>query len=119
MWEEATAEVKEDYGKDYHFDVLSFISRAYTNSPKSIAPVINAMEDALLTEDPKIRYLIGGGKGLYDKFKARVVCIYSKTVLYYVLFLWGCAVDRNTTKLKMHFWSITLMNTGNTNISIL
>ncbi|XP_064598222.1 D-beta-hydroxybutyrate dehydrogenase, mitochondrial-like [Liolophura sinensis] len=73
MWEEATVEVKEDYGKDYHFDVVSSISRAIAKAPSSFASVINAMEDALLTEDPKTRYLIGGGKGLYDNFKVSVV----------------------------------------------
>lgn len=75
MWKEAPAEVKEDYGKDYHFELFSSISRGIARAPSSFAPVVNAMEDALLSEDPKTRYLIAGGKGLFDNFTVRSVSV--------------------------------------------
>ncbi|XP_064594575.1 D-beta-hydroxybutyrate dehydrogenase, mitochondrial-like [Liolophura sinensis] len=73
MWEEATPEVQEDYGRDYHFAVMSGICEAVGTAPNSLAPVIDAMEDGLVNEAPKSRYLIGGSNQILDAYKTIVL----------------------------------------------
>lgn len=72
MWEEATPEVREDYGRDYHFAVMSGITEAVGTAPNSFAPVIDAMEDGLVNEAPKTRYLIGGSNQIIDTYKVGI-----------------------------------------------
>lgn len=69
MWEGMNEEAKKRYGKDYvdHFNTLVTASDA--ESCYNINPVISAMVHALTSPKPKTRYLIGGGSGLFDKYK--------------------------------------------------
>lgn len=65
MWEAASPEVKETYGKEYLFaqyERLSHLTSSYPNCN----PVSDAIEDALANENPAARYLVAGGSGLYD-----------------------------------------------------
>lgn len=65
MWEAASPEVKETYGKEYFFaqyERLSHLTSSYPNCD----PVSDAIEDALANENPAARYLVAGGSGLYD-----------------------------------------------------
>ncbi|XP_052092374.1 D-beta-hydroxybutyrate dehydrogenase, mitochondrial-like [Mytilus californianus] len=74
MWEEASAEVRELYGKDYFYRA----SKRYTeqcsridptlDTEKAVEPVTDAMEDALINVHPKPRYLVDGGTGMFDGY---------------------------------------------------
>lgn len=72
MWEAADVEIKETYGKEYFFaqyERLAHLTSSYPNCN----PVSDAIEDALMNENPAARYLVAGGVGLYDDC-VRVSC---------------------------------------------
>lgn len=74
MWDGATEEVQNDYGKEY-VDIpyklyLSYMDSYDANNAATIVtPVIDAFVDALINVNPLPRYLIGGGFGWYDPLK--------------------------------------------------
>lgn len=65
MWEAADPEVKETYGKNYLFAQYERLAHI-TSSYHSCDPVSDAIEDALVNENPAARYLVAGGSGAYD-----------------------------------------------------
>ena len=74
MWEAADVEIKETYGKEYFFaqyERLAHLTSSYPNCN----PVSDAIEDALMNENPAARYLVAGGVGLYDDC-VRVSCLH-------------------------------------------
>ncbi|KAK6174806.1 hypothetical protein SNE40_013384 [Patella caerulea] len=68
MWNNASEEIREVYGKEYHDSFYRAIeSGARTTSP-TIQPVLEAFKDALLNVEPETRYLIPGGSQWFDVY---------------------------------------------------
>ena len=74
MWSEASEEVQETYDKEYLYSLYEAGKSTAKTTYPTLAPVLNAMEDAVINVSPKYRYLIGGGNTFYDIY---VVCIRS------------------------------------------
>lgn len=68
MWKQASAEVRQVYGRKYLESQFSGLGHASKTSPSSTRPVVDAFVDALTLENPKTRYLVDGGVGLVDKY---------------------------------------------------
>ena len=66
MWEKASDEVKCAYGQEYFDAVFTGTKSAAKEAAKSVAPVIDAMEDAIVNVSPSIRYLVDGSIRLVD-----------------------------------------------------
>lgn len=67
MWKKADPEVKQVYGRKYLESQFSELERAADTSCRTTTPVIDAFEDAVTLENPRTRYLVHGGRGLFDK----------------------------------------------------
>lgn len=72
MWNRADPEVKQVYGRKYLESQFSELERAADTSCRTTTPVIDAFEDAVTLENPRTRYLVHGGRGLFDK-----CCVYA------------------------------------------
>lgn len=68
MWKQASAEVRQVYGRKYLESQFSGLDNASKTSPSSTRPVVDAFVDALTLDNPKTRYLVDGGVGLVDKY---------------------------------------------------
>ena len=66
MWESADEEVKEAYGREHLEEQFTGLHKAPQNCAQNMGPVLRALEDALTSETPAIRYLVDGGRGLID-----------------------------------------------------
>ena len=66
MWEKASDEVKSAYGQDYFDAIFTGTKAAAKEAAKSVSPVIDAMEDAVVNVTPSIRYLVDGSIRLVD-----------------------------------------------------
>lgn len=66
MWESADEEVQEAYGRDHLEEQFTGLHSAPENCAPNMDPVLRALEDALTSETPAIRYLVDGGRGLID-----------------------------------------------------
>lgn len=66
MWDSASDEVKESYGKDYFEALYDGTVEAAGDAAKSTMDVIDAMEDAVVSFSPRIRYLVDGSSRLID-----------------------------------------------------
>ncbi|KAL3877401.1 hypothetical protein ACJMK2_035112 [Sinanodonta woodiana] len=66
MWEKSSDDVKETYGKDYLEALYNGTVKSASTSAKTVGNVIDAMEDAITSESPQIRYLVDGSKKLID-----------------------------------------------------
>ena len=66
MWEKASEEVKSAYGQDYFDAIFTGTKAAAKEAAKSVSPVIDAMEDAVVNVSPSIRYLVDGSIRLVD-----------------------------------------------------
>ena len=66
QWEEATPEVRKHYGKDYFYRPIAVDLEEH--SCPNPDPVLDAIEDALISIDPKTRYLVPGSDRLFDKY---------------------------------------------------
>mgnify|MGYP003690480803 CR=1 FL=1 len=75
MWKQASAEVRQVYGRKYLESQFSGLDNASKTSPSSTRPVVDAFVDALTLENPKTRYLVDGGIGLVDKY-----CVSSRSL---------------------------------------
>ncbi|XP_022308697.1 D-beta-hydroxybutyrate dehydrogenase, mitochondrial-like [Crassostrea virginica] len=89
MWEAADVEIKETYGKEYFFaqyERLAHLTSSYPNCN----PVSDAIEDALMNENPAARYLVAGGVGLYDDcILARIINFLPTCVMDYLSANWA------------------------------
>lgn len=68
MWAEAGEEVRETYGKEYLDRLFEGAKGTSVTSYPTLAPVLDALEDAVVNQNPRIRYLVDGGSGLMDEF---------------------------------------------------
>lgn len=68
MWAEAGEEVRETYGKEYLDRLFEGAKGTSATSYPTLAPVLDALEDAVVNQNPRIRYLVDGGSGLMDEF---------------------------------------------------
>nr|XP_022329706.1 D-beta-hydroxybutyrate dehydrogenase, mitochondrial-like isoform X2 [Crassostrea virginica] len=66
MWESADEEVQEAYGREHLEEQFTGLHKASQNCAPNMGPVLRALEDALTSETPAIRYLVDGGRGLID-----------------------------------------------------
>lgn len=66
MWERANEEIREAYGREHLEEQLNGLYKAPQNCALSLEPVLRALEDAIVSENPATRYLVDGGRGLLD-----------------------------------------------------
>ncbi|KAJ8318725.1 hypothetical protein KUTeg_003816, partial [Tegillarca granosa] len=66
MWAEAGDDVKETYGKDYLEGLYTAGVNSRYTTHKTLAPVIDAYEDAIVNTSPQYRYLVDGSNQLFD-----------------------------------------------------
>ena len=74
MWQAASDDVKCTYGREYFDRVTKRVSLMIKNRKiTSTDPVLDCIEDAILSTSPRKRYLVGGSHILVDKL---TVCIF-------------------------------------------
>lgn len=66
MWDGADEEIREAYGSEHLEEQRNGLYQAPENCALSLEPVLRALEDAIVSENPAIRYLVDGGRGLLD-----------------------------------------------------
>lgn len=66
MWDGADEEIREAYGREHLEEQRNGLYKAPENCALSLEPVLCALEDAIVSENPAIRYLVDGGRGLLD-----------------------------------------------------
>ncbi|XP_033735857.1 D-beta-hydroxybutyrate dehydrogenase, mitochondrial-like [Pecten maximus] len=66
MWEQASEDVRQTYGRPY-FDAIYKGMETINDRRLSADPVINAIEDSLISVTPKARYVIGGSFSVVDE----------------------------------------------------
>ena len=66
MWDSASEEVHQTYGRKYLDHLKKFIKDGIQSSHENTHPILEAMHHAIQNSAPKFRYLIGGGKFLID-----------------------------------------------------
>ncbi|XP_060069077.1 D-beta-hydroxybutyrate dehydrogenase, mitochondrial-like [Ylistrum balloti] len=68
MWEQASEDVRQTYGRPY-FDAIyqEMEKESRKDRTMSADKVMNAIEDAIIAATPKARYLIGGSFSIVDK----------------------------------------------------
>ena len=66
MWDNASEDVRRTYGRDYLDDMIDAQEKRIKGSALTTKPVIDALEDALVSDRPQTRYLVDGGDGWLD-----------------------------------------------------
>ena len=66
MWNEATEEVRQAYGKKYMQAWVGGSPGADWTTRGDTGPVVKATEHALVSQRPKSRYLVGGSRVFVD-----------------------------------------------------
>ena len=66
MWTNASDEIKKSYGSEYFESIYTGTVEAAKEAAKTTAPVIDAMEDAIINTSPSIRYLVNGSCKMID-----------------------------------------------------
>ncbi|XP_060079627.1 D-beta-hydroxybutyrate dehydrogenase, mitochondrial-like [Ylistrum balloti] len=66
VWEKAHPEVKTTYGKNYFAAVQQSISKFSATSCNSLGPVVDKLEEAILSTRPGSCYLVDGSSLLFD-----------------------------------------------------
>lgn len=61
MWESASDDAKHTYGRRYIDAELAKQTQRIGGGETSTKPVIDALEDAIVSERPHTRYLVDGG----------------------------------------------------------
>lgn len=89
MWKKADPDVKQVYGQKYLESQFSGLERSADTSYRTTTPVIDAFEDAVTLENPRTRYLVDGGQGLFDKY-----CLYARLNSYLPTAWMDFLVDR-------------------------
>lgn len=67
MWQSSPQEVKETYGRSYMDGMIKSIADYSSKSSNSIAPVVNTIEMAVISQNPNQRYLVDGSNSLLDQ----------------------------------------------------
>ena len=74
MAENVSADVQEAYNaKAYLEELYQAVCGSSTSTYPGLEPVIDGMEDAVVSTHPKYRYLIDGSNAFYDIY---CVCIF-------------------------------------------
>ena len=86
LWDKASDEIKATYGKDY-FDAYLELEDFATDS--DITPVLQGIEDALLSRGPKRRYTMGSGcylvpilSWIYPNLLCKSTCLMQRYTFY-------------------------------------
>ena len=66
MWEHASEDVRQTYGRDYLFSVITEKQRKAKSGSTTTKPVIDALIDGLISDTPQTRYLVDGGTSFLD-----------------------------------------------------
>ena len=66
MWDNASEDVRKTYGREYLDGMIETQEKSITGSALTTKPVIDALEDALVSDRPHTRYLVDGGEGWLD-----------------------------------------------------
>ncbi len=69
LWEGISADVQQDYGREYFDAHIESYNRMREECWDDVTPVIDAMLDAVVSRSPKHRYLVGELWTYYSKFK--------------------------------------------------
>lgn len=77
MWDGADEEIREAYGREHLEEQRNGLYKAPENCALSLEPVLRALEDAIVSENPAIRYLVDGGRGLLDWHNVSVKKLHS------------------------------------------
>ena len=67
MWEHASDEVRQTYGREYLDAQIENQRNAITSSANNTKPVIDALVDGLISDKPQTRYLVDGGNSFIDR----------------------------------------------------
>ncbi|KAL5018110.1 hypothetical protein ScPMuIL_003832 [Solemya velum] len=67
MMAEASQDVKNSYGTQCLHQMFQNLKGATNTSSTTVAPVMDAMEDAIVNVNPQCRYLVHGGRFWFDK----------------------------------------------------
>ena len=68
FWEAANPDVKEAYGRDYIDALIKGVREGGTTHAQTLDPVVDAMEDAITSENPRPRYLVDGSDKALDRY---------------------------------------------------
>lgn len=66
MWDSASEEVRQVYGKEYMNNQCKAVTEHSKSAATSLAPVIDAMENAISQGRVRARYLVDGSNQLSD-----------------------------------------------------
>ena len=66
MWDNASDDVKQTYGRGYLDAQLDRQRKSIAGSAKTTRPVTDALVDGLISERPQTRYLVDGGDSFID-----------------------------------------------------
>ena len=66
MWELAKEDARAAYGREYLDAQFRSVVRAAGTAGPNIVPVIDALEDAVSSTSPRVRYLVDGENSWYD-----------------------------------------------------
>ena len=67
MWEHASDDVRQTYGREYLDSQIENQRNAVTSSANNTKPVIDALVDSLISDKPQTRYLVDGGNSFIDR----------------------------------------------------
>lgn len=69
MEEKASPDVKQAYNaKEYLENLYVAVQGSSDSTYPGLGPVIDAMEDAVISSHPRYRYLVGGSDSFYDVY---------------------------------------------------
>ena len=68
FWDAANPDVKEAYGRDYIDALIKGVREGGTTHAPTLDPVVDAMEDAITSENPRPRYLVDGSDKALDRY---------------------------------------------------
>lgn len=91
MAEKVSPDVQEAYNaKQYLEDLYQAVCGSSSSTYPGLGPVINAMEDAVVSTQPKYRYLIDGSNSFYD-----IYCTMARLTPYLPEFVMDYLIDKS------------------------
>jgi len=70
QWDEASEATKQFYGQAHVQHQLEDAKKSASTTHRNVTPVLDAMEDALLSQCPKFRYLVDGSNSYIDVYNS-------------------------------------------------